>query len=416
MLIAVFKGRRFLGGIMLTIARLKNTQIKYAWGSTTAIQELVGEKNYRPEPVAELWMGAHPKAPSLVRHQEQWLPLIDIIAANPQTILGSGVADKFQNCLPFLFKVLAAAKPLSIQAHPSRDLAVKGFENENRENIPLNADNRNYKDANHKPECLCALSPFWALCGFRPIDDIAFLVGQICPVGLKREVDQLNNQPDPGGLEAFFSALFFMDPGRKKPVIGEALQNARLRSAENPAFDWMAKLNREYPHDIGILSPLFLNLIRLMPGQALFLPAGELHAYLEGLGIELMANSDNVLRGGLTSKYIDEDELLKVLSFKPRPVEILEAAHGHEAESIYPSFAEEFVLSVITVSRDEFYREPDLRSAQILLCTQGRAHVEVGGGHEALSLHKGESAFISAAAGTCTIRGEAVLYKAAVPV
>ena len=401
---------------MLTIGLLKNTVQKYAWGSTTAIQALLGEKNVSHEPMAELWMGTHSKAPSLIKYEEQWISLPELIAKDPQNILGNKVAKKFHNQLPYLFKVLAAAKPLSIQAHPDLELAVKGFENENQQEIAINAANRNYKDANHKPECICALSSFWAMYGFRKIDDILSLMGKICPAGLKGEMARLKKQADAKGLKVFYTDLLSMDTEQKERVIVEATQNAKQLSDQDPAFYWMTKLSREYPLDIGILSPLFLNLIQLKPGQALFLPAGELHAYLEGFGIELMANSDNVLRGGLTPKHIDVPELLKVLNFKPRPIEILKEKRSQNTEKIYTSFAEEFVLSAISISAGEFYRSSDLQSAQILLCTEGQADVADNGSQNTLHIKKGDSVFISAAARSYTLKGDAVFYKAAVPV
>ena len=401
---------------MLTIGLLKNTVQKYAWGSTTAIQGLIGEKKFSNEPVAELWMGAHPKAPSMVNYKGQWISLADLIAQNPQAILGEKVAKKFNNQLPYLFKVLAATKPLSIQAHPGLELARKGFENENKQGISINAAHRNYKDDNHKPECICALSSFWALYGFRKIDDILSLMGKICPVGLNSEITRLKKQADARGLKLFFTALMSMDTEQKKRVIDEATLNAKQLSEENSAFHWMTKLSKQYPLDIGILSPLFLNLIELKPGQALFLPAGELHAYLKGVGIELMANSDNVLRGGLSPKHIDVPELLKVLNFKPRHVLFLKAKRKKKTERIYESFAEEFVLSAISITEGELYRDSNLKSAQILLCTEGEARLADRASQHILHIEKGGSVFVSAAAISYTIKGEAVFYKASVPV
>ena len=400
---------------MTTIGLMKNTVQKYEWGSRTAIQKLLGEKYPSDEPAAELWMGAHPKAPSLVNQDKQWIALNDLIDQNPQAVLGEKVARKFHNQLPYLFKVLAAAKPLSIQAHPSRTQARKGFEFENNQGIPLNAINRNYRDSNHKPECICALSPFWALYGFRSIADILLLVGEICPNGLGSELDMLKTHPDPGGLKAFFTKLMTLEAGKKMQVIAEATQNVNNRSAQEPAFQWTAKLGAEYPADIGVLAPLYLNLIQLKPGQALFLPAGELHAYLEGVGIELMANSDNVLRGGLTPKHIDVPELLKVLNFRPHEIKLLDVKNLDSTEKVYDSVAEEFVLSVITISDDDLYQKSNMRSAEILLCTEGEAHLEDSGGSHKLHIGRGDSAVVFASAGAYTIKGNAVLFKAAVP-
>ena len=400
---------------MRTIKLLKNTVQNYAWGSPTAIPELLGEQNPSHEPRAELWMGAHPKAPSFVNYDGRWLSLTDLIAKYPQEILGNDTALAFDNKLPYLFKVLAAAKPLSIQAHPSLNQAKEGFERESELGIAMEAPNRNYKDDNHKPECICALSPFWAMSGFRNISEVIALTGKNCPVGLAAELDMLKRQPDSRGLKRFFTDLMAMDSERQKKVVDEAVQNARQYSDENVVFHWMAKLSNEYPTDIGILAPLLLNLIELKPGEALFLPAGELHAYLEGVGLELMANSDNVLRGGLTPKHIDVPELLKVLNFKPRPVKILKAVKKSKNERVYASKANEFVLSVISTSTGSSYQSSESRSAEIMLCTDGTAFLKDIGTQEMINIKKGDSAIIPAAVIGYSIVGDALIYKAAVP-
>jgi len=172
-----------MGESMLTIGLMKNTVQTYAWGSTSAIQELLGQTNSVPEPAAELWMGAHPKAPSMVQYKGQWVSLADLIARHPQDILGKQIAKKFNNQLPYLFKVLAAARPLSIQAHPGLEQARKGFAIENNTGVALEAAHRNYKDANHKPECICALSSFWALYGFRDITEFFCSWARFAPSG-----------------------------------------------------------------------------------------------------------------------------------------------------------------------------------------------------------------------------------------
>ena len=400
---------------MRTIKLLKNTVQNYAWGSPTAIPELLGERNPSHEPRAELWMGAHPKASSFVNYNGQWLPLTELIARYPREILGNDVALKFGNKLPYLFKVLAAAKPLSIQAHPSLNQAKEGFERETNQGIDIDAPNRNYKDDNHKAECICALSPFWAMYGFRNIPDILGMLGKNCPVGLAAELDLLKNQPDSRGLKRFFTDLMTMDSQRQKRVVDEAVQNAHRYSEEDSAFHWMTRLSNEYPSDIGIFAPLLLNLIELKPGEALFLPAGELHAYLEGVGMELMSNSDNVLRGGLTPKHIDVPELLKVLNFKPRPVNILEAVKKNKNERVYASEADEFVLSVVSASAGSPYQSTESRSVEIMLCIEGTAYLKDNGTQEIINIKKGESAIIPAAVIGYSITGDALIYKAAVP-
>ncbi len=400
---------------MRTIKLLKNTVQNYAWGSPTAIPELLGEQNPSHEPRAELWMGAHPKAPSFVNYNGQWLSLAELITKYPQEILGNDVALAFDNKLPYLFKVLAAAKPLSIQAHPSLNQAKEGFERESERGIAMDAPNRNYKDDNHKPECLCALSPFLVMYGFRNIHDILALMGKNCSGELAGELDLLKQQPDSRGLKRFFTDLMTMDCQRQKRVVDEAVQNAHQYSDEDFAFHWMTRLSNEYPTDIGILAPLLLNLIELKPGEALFLPAGELHAYLEGVGMEVMANSDNVLRGGLTPKHIDVPELLKVVNFKPRPVNILEAVKKNKNERVYASNADEFVLSVVSISAGSPYQSLESRSVEIMLCTEGAAYLKDKGSQEIINIKKGDSAIIPAAVIGYSITGDALIYKAAVP-
>jgi len=301
---------------MTGICLLENTIQEYAWGSYTAIPELLGNDSPANTPQAELWMGAHPKAPSRVKCNGKWISLLELIDSNSQDILGKKVAQRFKNRLPYLFKVLAAAKPLSIQAHPSIDQACRGFDRENRLGIPLDAPNRNYKDDNHKPECICALTSFWALNGFRKASDMISLMGKICPSGLKKDFDMFRQQPNSRGLKKFFKAMMIMDQTPQHQVISDVVKNADRLKDKNAAYQWIIDLHEEYPSDIGILSPIILNLICLEPGQAMFLPSGTLHAYLDGVGIELMANSDNVLRGGLTPKHVDVKELLNVLNFE----------------------------------------------------------------------------------------------------
>jgi len=395
---------------------LKNPVQKYVWGSHTAIPELIGTRPDPNMPQAELWMGAHPKAPSLAKVNGTWVSLEKIIAAHPVQILGKTVADKFQNTLPYLFKVLAAARPLSLQAHPSISQARKGYRKENDRDLALDAPNRNYKDENHKPECICAMTPFWALNGFRNITEILALLKRIGTRGLDESLGILQNDPNSRGLKSFFYSLMTLSPELKKETADQVASNAELLAAEEPVFRWILQLAQEYPGDIGILSPLFLNLIQLRPGQAMFLPSGELHAYLEGVGIELMANSDNVLRGGLTPKHIDVQELMKVLNFEERKVQILEPTISEDQEHFYCGDAEEFVLSSISVNPTGVYESAVNRSAEIILCTSGAADISDAGNHESIPLKKGTSLFIPAAVQKYIIEGNAVLFKAGVPV
>ena len=401
---------------MAGICLLKNSIQEYAWGSYTAIPELLGSDSPANTPQAELWMGAHPKAPSKVKCNGKWRSLLELIDKNSQDILGEKVAQKFKNRLPYLFKVLAAAKPLSIQAHPSLGQASEGFERENRLGIPLDAPDRNYKDDNHKPECICALTFFWALNGFRKIPDMISLLDKICPQGLKKEFDLFLQQPDSRGLKEFFKAMLTMDRTIQKQVINDAVKNAAQVKDKDKAYQWMIDLHEQYPADIGVFSPIILNLIRLEPGQAMFLPAGTLHAYLDGVGIELMANSDNVLRGGLTPKHVDVKELLKVLNFEEREINILNMERINPCEHRYESHAQEFYLSVIAVKTDTGYFSPDKGCVEILLCTDGNAVITDLAGNSSFAISKGMSILIPAVVEKYSIKGNAVFYKAAVPI
>ncbi len=393
---------------------LKNPIQKYAWGSTTFIPQLIGEPAPSKKPQAELWMGAHPRASSQVLSDGQWISLSELIQKNPEGILGRSVAEKFSNKLPFLFKVLATAKPLSIQAHPNPNQAREGFARENRLKIPLNAPHRNYKDENHKPELICALTPFWALKGLRKTREVIALLDRISVSALKEEIANLQRHPRQNGLKGFFAALMNMEEKKQAKIITEVIAYSEKNDAE-PAFEWMIKLHQEYPDDIGVLSPILLNLVRLQPGEAMHIPAGELHAYLEGAGIEVMANSDNVLRGGLTLKHIDVAELLKILDFTYNKVDIFRPdGHGH-TEKIYPTAAEEFMLSVISVRERSVFQSPRKRSVEMMICVEGDAHITDLSNGDIMRLTKGTSIIVPATVEQYRIVGDATIYKATVP-
>ncbi len=405
---------------MNTIKRLKNPVQTYAWGSRRAIAELLGEPSPSQTPQAELWMGAHPKSPSRIFHENRWISLSELIQKDPETILGKAVSERFNRRLPYLFKVLAAAHPLSIQSHPDSDQAREGFKRENRQDIPLNASRRNYRDDNAKPELICALSPFWALCGFRRIPKILSLFEVVCPRSAPVVCRELYRQSNTAGLTRFFRSLMDLDKATKRLAIREALSHAARAGGKQAIPKWITRLHAGYPEDVGVLAPLFLNLLCLRPGEAMFIDTGEPHAYLEGTGLELMANSDNVLRCGLTPKHVEIPELVKVLTYRPKPVDILALPEAEGCERIYPLRADEFSLSVITLINGDRYISKEARSPEILLCTQGEAlirdKVRDRGTHKGLVLARGASAFIPAAVSAYEVTGNAVLYKAAVPV
>ena len=401
---------------MNRICILKNPVQEYAWGSKTAIQELLGKPVPSEKPMAEMWMGAHAKAPSKVLLNGQWRSLDAVIEGSPESILGKRVAEKFASRLPFLFKVLAADRPLSIQVHPNLDQAREGFARENRLRIPLDAPNRNYRDDNHKPELLLAVTHFKGLKGFRKIEEILGLMDRVAPTVLAGELTQLRNDPEASALKIFFNALMTMDKSRQDQVLGEAVSLAEKRADQDPAFHWMVKLSREYPGDIGVFSPIILNFVELSPGEAMYLEAGELHGYLNGVGMELMANSDNVLRGGLTPKYMDVPELLKLVDFKPGPVRPMRPEGLGSFESAYQAPAREFLLSVISVDKGDAFESSRDRSVEIIICMEGEAGIKDVGTNEIFTLTRGQSVIVPSAVSQYRIDGRSTLYKASVPV
>ena len=400
---------------MKKIAFLDNRVQNYAWGSRTFIPDLLGERSPAAEPQAELWMGAHPKAPSTVLLKDKRISLLELIKTSPEDILGKSVARRFSNTLPFLFKVLAAAKPLSIQVHPNRDQALKGFARENRRKIPLNASNRNYRDENHKPEIICALRPFWVLKGFRKVEEILFLMDSIGASDLDGELNALRGRPNRDGLKIFFNALMTLEKGRHTRIISEILKRYKGIADGDPALQWVGKLSESYPNDIGILSPILLNPVHLQTGTAANISAGELHVYLEGAGIELMANSDNVLRGGLTPKHVDVQELLNVLTFETGEINLLQPRQHRDGDKVYGAATDEYRLSVLDIHEGAFFRSPTKRSVEIMICTEGKARIKDMGTGEVLPLKKGASFIVPAAVEKYQIEGTATIYKASVP-
>jgi len=393
---------------MNRICKLENTIQDYAWGSHTAIADLMGLPSPSAQPQAELWMGSHPKAPSRVLLDGQRRSLADVIAESPAEVLGERTAERFGGKLPFLYKVLAAGQPLSIQAHPTLEQARRGFARENEQCVPLDAPNRNYKDDNHKPEIICALTPFWAINGFRPIGDVLSTFRRIAPEELSGEIEALAARPNSDGLARFFGAVLTMDKERQASAVAQAVDFARGREGEDPMWDWIVKLNEQYPGDVGVLSPVLLNVVLLEPGQAMLSHAGQLHAYLDGLGIELMANSDNVLRGGLTPKHVDVPELLDVLTFAETKIDLL----APDPEGVYASDVDEFRLSVITVGGDKPFNGGQDHGVEIWICTSGEASVT---GDADLTVTKGTSFIVPAAAPPYQVAGDATLYRASVP-
>ena len=339
-----------MSGPIHQIFKMKNPIQTYAWGSRTAIARLLGQASPTTEPQAELWMGAHPKSPSEIQFDGRWRPLLELIDRYPDELLGRRVVDRFDRSLPYLFKVLAAAEPLSIQAHPDAQQAMEGFGRENRQGLSLADPRRNYRDDRPKPECMCALTPFVGLCGFRSPEAIMTLGQPVWPKTEAPALEILRNGKNNKALQDFFQLLMQMDPDRRAALAHHVADGAARMESPSDVFRWIDRLHQKYPGDVGVLSPLILNLITLQPGQAVFLPPRQLHAYLDGLGIEVMANSDNVLRGGLTPKHIDVPELVKILDFHPYNPKILSPQYQTETEGFYDSLTDTFRLSQLIVT------------------------------------------------------------------
>jgi mannose-6-phosphate isomerase len=402
------------------VYKLKNTVKNYGWGSPRWLPEFLGERNISRIPWAELWMGVHPSGPSRIAAGPEGgeLVLPDLIARNPRYFLGEETERDF-GALPFLFKVLAAAKPLSIQAHPGAEQARQGWERENSGAVPLGAPERNYKDPNPKPEILCALSRFRALCGFRRPGEIRTLLeifgaGSGLQSALEGLVSALGGSED-SPLRTFLSRLYALDPEILKEMSGYG--RSQTLGEEYPEYseEWalVRDLGRLYPGDSGVIAPLYLNLLTLAPGEAIYLPPGILHAYVHGMGVELMGNSDNVLRGGLTSKHIDRKELFRVLEFSPfrpqvlRPGVQVENGNGNLCFK-YPAPCGEFSLSLIK-GGNNLFSSP---GPSIVLVTEGELVIKDGGDNEKLRLRQGESAFVPAGGGELRLSGAYTLYSA----
>jgi mannose-6-phosphate isomerase len=399
--------------------KLHNQVKHYDWGSPVLIPRLMGCAG-DGTPWAELWMGSHPGSPSQVSLASREVNLGELIARDPCNYLGDKTAERYGE-LPFLLKLLAAEKPLSIQAHPNLAQAREGFERENKAGLMPDAYNRSYRDSNHKPEIICALTPFTGMCGFRDPKQIQKLLGiflnQPSVPGIVHEgfiplMQALEMNDTASALRNFLSALFSLPPEVKKALI-EYILSWGVEEQRCCLVEWelIQSFARLYPGDPGVIAPLYLNVFRLEPGEAIFLDAGLLHAYVHGFGVELMANSDNVLRGGLTAKHIDIQELMDVLEFRPYNPPIMRRELGVSCFT-YPTPCEEFSLTVMCgdgTGNVAF----TLDSPSIGIVTEGEVSVSSTG--ESIILKQGESAFIPPTAvgeAPLMLQGNYTLYVA----
>lgn len=384
--------------------KLINSVQNYAWGSKTALTELYGIANPDNLPMAELWMGAHPKSSSKIEGQDGSLhALRDVIDADKSTLLGDAVATRFGE-LPFLFKVLCADQPLSIQVHPNKQASEAGFAKENAAGIPLDAAERNYKDPNHKPELVFALTPFLAMNAFREFSDIIALLQPVA--GAHTAIAHFLEKPNAERLSQLFASLLNMEGEKKSRAL--AVLKAALNSQQGEPWQTIRTISEFYPDDSGLFSPLLLNVVKLNPGEAMFLFAETPHAYLKGVALEVMANSDNVLRAGLTPKYIDIPELVANVKFTPRAADTLLTTPTRQGNALeFPIPVDDFAFSLHDLTAEPATLSQ--QSAAILFCVEGEAMI--GKESQTLTLKPGESAFISAADSPVTINGSGRLAR-----
>lgn len=373
------------------LLKIKGVVQHYSWGGYDFIPQLLHTENKEQKPFAEYWLGAHPNSPSVIENGQEKLSAF--INADPSGTLGQAVAGRFAS-LPFLFKILDVRQMLSIQVHPSKGSAVIGFAEENQKDIPLTAAHRNYKDENHKPELMVALSDFWLLHGFKKEDllkttlgsipEFAFLLEDFEKRGYKGLYEEVMNLPQER-VNAILQPL--MD--RITPLY----KNNEFRKDQEDFWAARAALSfcKNGNYDRGIFSVYFFNLVHLKKGEGIFQPEGMPHAYLEGQNVEVMANSDNVLRAGLTDKHIDVPELMKHVKFEAtHPAPLHPAAVSHR---LFASPAEEFELHQyhLEQAKEEVV---ETKSAEIWFATQGQTQIRTD--KETISLAKGEGLFVVA--------------------
>ncbi|MEM6261024.1 MAG: mannose-6-phosphate isomerase, class I [Bacteroidota bacterium] len=390
----------------------------YAWGGYSFIPTLTGTPSSGEIPSAELWMGAHPKGPAtLAKDESQTLEAF--IGQAPEEMLGTSVAGKFDNRLPYLFKVLDVKDMLSIQAHPSKKAAEEGFAREEAAGISRMAPHRNFRDDNHKPEIMVALTEFWLLHGFRSEAQILDLMDEV------PEFSSLRSYFENGDYKNLYRHLMEMPQEEVDALLQPLIQRitpayeAGNLKKSHPDF-WAARAAATFSpktgkYDRGIFSVYFFNLVNIPVGQAIFQDAGIPHAYLEGVNMELMANSDNVLRGGLTPKHIDVPELLNHLIFEAVHPKVLAGEQVSQAEWVYKSPAPDFELSCIQLSQGIAYDSVKGHSADTVIVMEGSAVLQSKG--EETPLKRGDIFFAPAnMAYRIVASGEATLYRATVPI
>jgi mannose-6-phosphate isomerase len=409
----------------MAIYPLENSVQKYAWGDPDLIPAFLDSPNPAREPWAELWLGAHPKAPSLaLLPNGEKLPLNELIARDTRSSLGGSGAGS-PNRLPFLFKMLAVAQPLSLQAHPSRLTALRGYRREERAGIMLDPAERSYIDSHHKPEFIVSMDRFEGMCGFRPIDDILRNIRVVAGENWLGYAGRLARYPSKMELALVFYNFLSLESAERGQVlklarqrIDRLLENAKPESAESLAFGWIPRLMDAFPNDMGALAPLMLNCFDIGPGEGLFVAPGQPHAYFRGCALEIMANSDNEVRAGLTRKRKDLAEFMAVLDFSAAPLNVAlprcgdSDARGLGQLCAYDIDSEEFSLAVIRVN-GAARRYPRKPAPEILLCIEGSLQLGAASGGN-FPLKRGAALFVEACEGAYELAGRGMLYRASV--
>ncbi len=393
------------------ILRLHGWVQPYAWGSRAELARLQGRATPTAEPEAELWFGAHPRGPAVAEGIDgRRRPLHDVVADDPVGQLGADVAARFGPTLPYLLKVLAVEHPLSLQVHPSEPQARAGFDDEEARGIPRDAPERTFRDPWPKPELLCALTPFTALVGFRDPSRTVQLLRALDVSALAGVAERLEHGDDAAFGEVVRDLLTW--PSADRATLVAAVSDAASTLLDGGPFADEARhlvsLAAAYPCDPGVVVASLLELVRLAPGEVVYLPPGQLHSYLHGTAVELMAVSDNVLRGGLTAKHIDVDGVLALLDSRALTTPLV-ASRDVGTEVVYDTGAPHFRLSRVQVDGEVVL---DRRGPETLLVVEGDATASADGTD--VPLAAGQAAFVPASARTLHLDGKASVFRAGV--
>jgi mannose-6-phosphate isomerase len=390
--------------------RLRNPVKRYAWGSRDVLQELLGAPAPGEEPWAELWLGAHARGPSEVEVGGAWRSLRGWIEARPVPVLGERVAARFGAQLPFLLKLIAAERPLSLQVHPGAEQAAKGWADEEAARVPLDSAIRRYPDPNPKPELVCALGPFEALCGFRTRREIR---ARAASLGAPRLGLVLARTPWTASPGTILGRLLRLSAPERRALAAELAARAARSASREPALGWILRLHALHPGDAACAAPLLMHHLRLERGQALHLRPGDLHGYLGGTALEIMASSDNVLRAGLTTKHVDVDEALRVMNVEASEPPRVAAAPGVAGEEVFAAPTEWFRLSLLRPRAGAPLALVPERGAEVLLCLEGRGELATAdGGETALPFERGQALFVTGETPRYELRGDATLARA----